>query len=375
MNKLKCEHFVRIFYLKILLMQQKIKINKPEPITTEIELVPYKRKDNPKHAVDDLMQAYNVIVIDFYSTGLTILNELKKELNKKYKNKSFKEQRKFRNEFYEISNRLFLEIRNNKLAVKKSPSVGWLEILYDDISDFLLSFPQVQGLNSSWQWYINGIDIPVLKEKIYPWYGTYFPTRFEHIELFENWLKRYSGNKETAFDIGIGSGVLSLQMLQNGFDKVYGTDINPNAIVGLDEYSKKNKLSSKIILELGDLFAGSSEKTDLIVFNPPWLPATYNTTGIDDAMYYNDNLFTSFFKEAKKHLKDNGRIVILFSNLATLVTENIEHPIKYELETNKVFEKELYEIKKVKSASKKTKRNISTRKDEYVELWVLKFSS
>ncbi len=353
-------------------MQKKIEINRPEPITTEIELVPYKKKDNPKHAVDDLIEGYNVLVLDYYSTGLVILNELKKELNKRYKNKSFKEQRKFRNEFYEISNRLFLEVRNNKLAVKKSPSIGWLEVLYDDVNDFLLSFPQVQGLNSSWQWYKNGVAIPVLKDKIYPWYGTYFPTRFEHIELFENWLKRYSGKKETAFDIGIGSGVLSFQMLQNGFSKIFATDINPNVIVGIDEALKKKQISTSIELSYGSLFSDFKSKADLIVFNPPWLPATYNTTGIDDAMYYNENLFASFFKEAKKHLKNDGKIVILFSNLAKLVTENIVHPIEYELENNKLFEKELYEIKKVKSASKKTKRNISTRKDEFVELWVLK---
>ncbi|NPA44315.1 MAG: methyltransferase, partial [Chlorobi bacterium] len=318
-----------------------------------------------------LLDGYNILILDFYSTGLTILNELKKYLRKKYKSKSFNEERNFRNEFHKLSNHVFLEIKNNKLAVKKSPAIGWLKILYENFDSFLLSFPQVQGLNSSWQWYKNGVTVPVLKNKIYPWYGTYFPTRFEHLKLFENWLNRYSGNKETAFDIGIGSGVLTMQMLQNGFFKIYGTDINPNAIVGIREYADKNNLNSKIELFHGNLFAGCDNKVDLIVFNPPWLPQKYNSKGIDNAIYYNEDLFPDFFKEAKNHLKPNGKIVLLFSNLAELTNSDFEHPIKKELQEGR-FKKELFEFKKVKQASKKTKRNITTRKDEFVELWVLK---
>lgn len=350
---------------------QKLKVNKPYPITSEIDVVPYKKNDNPKHAVEDLLEGYKIIVLDLYSTGLSILNELKKHLRKKYKDTSFKNERNFRNEFHKLSNKVLLEIRNSKLVVKKSPKIGWFDILYSDIDEFLLSFPQVQGLNSSWQWYKNGVEIPVLKNKIHPWYGTYFPTRFEHLQLFDNWLRRYSGKKDEAFDIGIGSGVLTMQMLQAGIKKVYGTDINPNVIVGIDEYINKNKLHGKIELGYGDLFAGISKKADLIVFNPPWLPASSNFEGIDKAIYYDEALFSNFFSEAKKHLKKDGNIVLLFSNLAELTNENFVHPIEKELKEGGRFLKVLFEKKKVKSASQKTKRNISTRKNEFVELWVL----
>jgi len=358
--------------LTIQVLGKNIKINRPSPIVSDIDVVPYKKNDNPIYAVGDLLKGHNVLVIDFYSTGLAILNELKKYLRKKYSNKTFKGERIYRSEYNKLSKLLLIEIRNNKISVKKSPSIGWLQTLYPDYNNFLLSFSQVQGLNSAWQWYKKGVLIPVLEDKIYPWYGTYFPTRFEHIELFENCLSRYSGKKDTAYDIGIGSGVLSLQMLKNGFEKVYGTDINPNAIVGLDEYLNKNKLSSKIILEHGDLFANNNEKVDLIVFNPPWLPASYNSEGIDNAIYYDKDLFSRFFEEAKKYLNPEGQLVLLFSNLAEITDVEAKHPIKYELENGNRFEKVAFEQKKVKAASKKTKRNIKSRKLEVVELWVLK---
>ena len=103
--------------------------------------------------------------------------------------------------------------------MKKGPTIGWLEKLYPASGDFLLTFPQIQGLNSAWQWYTNGIVIPVLRNKIHPYYGVYFPTRFEHLVLFDNWLKRYNGLKKTAIDIGIGSGILSLMLVKHGFQK------------------------------------------------------------------------------------------------------------------------------------------------------------
>ncbi len=120
------------------------------------------------------------------------LKELQMHLKRKLPNKSYQEQREYRSEYRKLSNLILIEIVDHKLKVKKSPSIGWLEKLYPETSDFLLPFPQVQGLNSAWQWYQNGISIPVLRNKVHPYYGTYFPTRFDHLKLFDNWLKRYN---------------------------------------------------------------------------------------------------------------------------------------------------------------------------------------
>lgn len=354
---------------------KEIKAVRPEPILSNMDVVPFDRQMDPQIAIDAIVEGYHVLVVDFYSSGLVLLKTLKDYLKNQHPDESFQGQREFRSAFYNLSQQILLVIRNHTLAVKKAPEIGWFKILFPELNEFLLTFSQVQGLNSSWQWYKKGISIPVLDKKINPWFGTYFPTRFEHLKLFDKWLKRYEGEKKSAIDVGIGCGVLSFQLLNHGFKKVYGTDTNPNAIIGVNEALNKNNQNSKINLFLGDLFADCNIKTELIVFNPPWLPASESIEGLDKAIYYEFDLFPRFFTEAEKHLEAEGRIVLLFSNLAQVTQVSEIHPIKEELKNGGRFEKEFFSQKKVKQASKKTRRNQNWRADETVELWVLKNAS
>lgn len=348
-----------------------IQVNRPEPIVSDIELTSYNRRLDPQNAIESIFNGNKILIEDFYSTGLAILHELNSNLKKKYPDQSFLGQRKFRSEYQKLSNQMFLKVNKHKLQVKKAPNIGWLKVLYHDIQEFALPFPQIQGLNSAWQWYKKGISIPVLRNKIHPYYGVYFPSRFEHLQLFDNWLKRYEGAKKTAMDIGIGSGVLSLQMMKHGFQKVYGTDTNPNAIIGLNQFMGGTKLARKIEIDHGHLFAKWVKKTELIVFNPPWLPTSRDLDRLDEAIYYNNKLFTDFFTEAKKHLLPDGKIVLLFSNLAQITEVSTSNPIEMEINNGDRFKKELFLTKTVKSASKKTKRDQNWRSSESVELWVL----
>ena len=276
-------------------MIKDIVINKPEPIVGEQQLELYNIGSDIRSTIKALEAGAQVLITEFYSNGLSLLRELQMHLNRKFPNKSFDEQRKYRSEYHKLSNLILIEIADCKLAVKKAPFIGWLEEFYPETRNFLLTFPQVQGLNSAWQWYKNGISIPVLRNKIHPYYGTYFPTRFDHLILFDNWLKRYNGSKKSAIDVGIGSGVLSFQIIKYGFQKVFGTDTNPNAIVGLIEFMADTKLSRKIELDFGHLFGKWEKQTELIVFNPPWLPESHDLGKIDEAIYYNENLFPDFF--------------------------------------------------------------------------------
>ncbi len=353
-------------------MIMKIELNKPEPISSEVITESFKRGSAVQSAIGAIKAGKFILVTEFYSNGLSLLQELHSHLNKKFPNKSFQEQREYRSEYRKLSNLILLEIVDHKLVVKKSPSIGWLEKLYPETSDFLLSFPQVQGLNSAWQWYINGISIPGLRNKIHPYYGTYFPTRFDHLKLFDNWLNRYEGPKKSAIDVGIGSGVLSLQMVQHGFQKVFGTDTNPNAIVGLTEFMGDTKLSRKIELDFGHLFGKWIKQTELIVFNPPWLPKSHDPDRIDEAIYYNKDLFPDFFAEAKQRLLPEGKLVLLFSNLAQITNLTKEHPIEKELAEGGRFLLERCFKKTAKAASEKTKRDQHWHSSEEVELWVLK---
>jgi len=389
-KKLQIIHSIKIFYLilqrakwnsKMVKKESEVKytisgremlVNRPEPIFPNIEVFLFKHRIDPQIAIDAMVQGHYVLIADFYSSGLFILNALKEYVSSRFSDQSFQGQRDSRSAFRELSHLLVLMISNHKLKVRKAPEIGWLKILYPEFDEFLLPFPQVQGLNSSWQWYQKGISIPVLNQKIHPWFGTYFPTRFEHLTLFDKWLTDYRGEKRSVFDIGIGSGVLSFQLLKHGFEKIIGTDANPNAIIGCNEALNKNNLSSKIELLYGDLFAECDLKTELIVFNPPWLPASHDAEGVDKAIYYDKNLFPRFFAEAEKHLEPGGRVVLLFSNLARITNVSKIHPVETELSGGGRFQKELFLQMKVGEASKDTRRNQNWRTSEMVELWVLK---
>ncbi|GAA3629312.1 methyltransferase [Flavivirga jejuensis] len=277
-----------------------IEVNKPEPIAIGKKLKSFKQGTAVKATIEALKRGESILIKEFYNDGISLLHDLHTYLKLKLPNKSFLEQQAYRTEYYRLSNLILLEIVDQKLCVKKSPGIGWLEKFYSENNHFFLTFPQIQGLNSAWQWYQNGISIPVLRNKMHPYYGTYFPTRFEHLVLFDNWLKRYKGPKKTAIEIGIGCGVLSLQMIQHHFQKVYATDINPNAIVGLIEFMGTTKLSRKIELDFGHLFGKWEKQTELIVFNPPWLPEVHDLSHIDAAIYYNKTLFADFFCCGKK---------------------------------------------------------------------------
>ncbi len=348
-----------------------IQPKRPEPITQELEILEYHQKSNPGEALQALLDGHYVLIGDYYSTGLSLLKEVKNYLEEHFGQQTFDEQREFRTRYRELSNRIIAQISKGKIALRKAPGIGWLDILYPGIQHFALPFPVIQGLNSAWQWYTKGIKLPVLNHKIFPYYGVYFPTRFEHLQIFDNWLRRYKGNKDFAYDIGTGSGVLSFQMLRYGFRHITATDNNPNAILGMREEMKRRREKLPVSLSYGNLFAGNGTPADLIVFNPPWLPAPYQLENLDVAIYYKEDLFPQFFAEAAKRLKPEGKVLLFFSNLAKLNDRQAKHPVEEELKHFQRFVKDSVFKKTVQAASIKTRRNQYWRKKEVVELWQL----
>jgi SAM-dependent methyltransferase len=342
---------------------------KPQIFTQELAVYPVDKSTHPEEALQLLFDGNSILIEDFYQTGLVILDELKRAFSN-LNSHQFKSARQARGSFREIAHRILLEVEDHQLAVRKSPQIPWLKILYPDLAYFAISFPDIQALNSSWQWYIKGIVIPGLPHKIHPYFGVYFPTRFEHIELFKDWLSSWEGNRSAAYDIGCGSGILSFILEQQNFQKVWASDINPNALKSMEESIRKHSYKKIELLE-GDLFAKKDETADLIVFNPPWLPEKRQNNPLDAAVYYGKDLFPNFFEQAGKRLKAQGRLVLLFSNLLQFTHAGHPHPIEEELNKNRRFMLDSLLKKKVAQGSGKTKRNTSHRQNEQVELWVL----
>jgi len=92
---------------------------------------------------------------------------------------------------------------------------------------------------------------------------------------------------------------------------------------------------------------------------------------LDAAIYYTEDLFEKFFAAAKTRLLPDGKLVIVFSNLAQVTNVTKAHPIKKELSKGGRFELEICLTRKVKAASELTKRDQNWREEEEVELWIL----
>jgi release factor glutamine methyltransferase len=135
--------------------------------------------------------------------------------------------------------------------------------------------------------------------------------------LFENFLKKYlKKNKINSYlDMGTGSGILSMTALKFlDKDKILAADINPDAVKFV-----QNKGINTIKTNLFDKIKG---KFDLITFNAPYLPldkrepkdSQIATTGGKRG----DEVSLKFLKQAKKHLEENGRILLLISSLTPM---------------------------------------------------------
>ena len=314
-----------------------------------------------------LLDDQALLITDLYSTGLSLLAALRIAL--KTSGEGFSEARAFRARYRAASSRLLVPIRSHRLALAKAPSIGWLPEMYPELSDFHLSFPQIQGLNSSWQWYQKGVPLPVISRRLHPLHGTYFPTRHEHLHLFARWLSRYSGDRQRAVDVGTGCGVLAVMLHEAGFADIRATDINENAIEGLHRDLQRDPPITTITPQKLFLIGPVGSRFDLIVFNPPWLPGEAHSL-LDQAIYYPPRLFDDFFAAAYRALRPDGRIVLLFSDLLQTAGVSQRHPIEQELRRRKRFLKVRLLEKAVGQASQKTRRR--KRSGERVQLWELR---
>ena len=128
--------------------------------------------------------------------------------------------------------------------------------------------------------------------------------------LLEKYVKKLSKGKKV-LDLGAGSGIQSIAALSSGAKKVLTVEVDKESI------SHCKNLGINCVKS--DLFSNIKGKFDLIVFNPPYLPEDNRedleskraTTGGKKG----DEVILKFLKQAKKHLEDKGKILIIVSSL------------------------------------------------------------
>jgi len=157
-------------------------------------------------------------------------------------------------------------------------------------------------------------------------------------------VKKYA--KGFVLDMGTGSGIQAIEAAKTS-NLVIAADINEDAL----EYAKEEaKNINNIKFIKTDLFSGLENyknSFDIIIFNPPYLP---NDEKIQDVALDGGRegyeLIERFFNEVNNYLKEDGKILLVFSSLtkkdkinSIIKKHNLKHTL---LDSKKMFFEELY---------------------------------
>ncbi len=220
-----------------------------------------------------------------------------------------------------ITNKILIELNHGACDLKRAPNtkeaVAGAMIVnakLDKVAPkMLLSLRELLGMVGAHEWRKKGVAIDALPANIHAHYGVYSPIRGEYLELINT---TSLGNAKTAFDIGTGTGVIAAILVTRGIKAVMATDNSIRALNCAAENIEKLNLKSYITLEQANLFPSGHKKADLIVCNPPWLPAKANAP-IEHAIYDpNSAMLKGFLSGVKAHLSEDGEAWLIMSDLA-----------------------------------------------------------
>ncbi len=181
----------------------------------------------------------------------------------------------------------------------------------------VISLRSLQGVIGSFEWRKNGVEVPAMGEalRVYPHYGVFSPVRGEYVELVANApLPEAFRANPVAFDIGVGTGVLTAVMARRGATHVVGTDMSERALACALDNLQRLGLQNQVTLQHTHLFPEG--QAAVVVCNPPWLPAR-PTTLLEQAVYdEGSQMLKGFLTGLPAHLCAGGEGWLILSDLA-----------------------------------------------------------
>lgn len=175
----------------------------------------------------------------------------------------------------------------------------------------------LQGVIGAFEWRKNGVEVPAMGEalRIYPHYGVFSPVRGEYVELVANApLPDAFRANPVAFDIGVGTGVLTAVLARRGATHVVGTDMSDRALACALDNLQRLGLQNQVTLQRTHLFPEG--QAAVVVCNPPWLPAR-PTTLLEQAVYdEGSQMLKGFLSGLPAHLCTGGEGWLILSDLA-----------------------------------------------------------
>ena len=179
----------------------------------------------------------------------------------------------------------------------------------------MVSLRELLGVVGAYEWRKKGVEVAALgvapNNRIHPHYGVFSPVRGEYIDLV---AATPIEEHTLAFEIGVGTGVLSALLVKRGVERVVATDCDSRALACAKENLARLGLSDKVELVNADLFPVGL--APLIVCNPPWVPAR-PTSPIERAVYdENSSMLRGFLSGLREHLTPAGEGWLILSDLA-----------------------------------------------------------
>jgi 16S rRNA G1207 methylase RsmC len=221
----------------------------------------------------------------------------------------------------QLLSRLLISIEPDlSLTLRRAPDIkavisealGPADLEQAQKSGFVMSLRELLGFIGAHEWRKKGVKIQALENTIHPFYGVFSPARGEYLDLVAQAPLPPKINQ--AFDIGTGTGVIAAILAKRGVKKIIATELNPQAIECAKENIERLGYEKIVKIEKTDLFPPG--EADLIVCNPPWVPAR-PTSPIELAVYDEDSkMLKAFLAGAAKHLSSKGEAWLIMSDLA-----------------------------------------------------------
>ncbi len=209
---------------------------------------------------------------------------------------------------------------DHSISLRRAPDVSQacLEAYGLANEAYVISLRELLGVISAHEWRKRGVPILVNQDQkilIYPHYGVFSPIRGEYIELIcKAPLPKAVSAHSIAFDIGAGTGVLSILLAMRGIKQVTATDQDVRALACATENIERLSLTSQITVVKENLFPVG--QAALIVCNPPWLPARPSSS-LEHAVYDPESqMLKGFLSNLKAHLLPQGEGWLILSDLA-----------------------------------------------------------
>ncbi|MBU3620526.1 class I SAM-dependent methyltransferase [Polynucleobacter sp. CS-Odin-A6] len=210
---------------------------------------------------------------------------------------------------------------DHTIPLRRAPDITQAcQEAYGIVSEsYVVSLRELLGVISAHEWRKNGL--PILADGdgepifVHPHYGVFSPVRGEYIELVCNAPLPKSWNKDSvAFDIGAGTGVLSIILAMRGVQKMIATDLDDRALACAKENIALLNLGSQIEVLKANLFPPG--KASLIICNPPWIPARPSSP-LEHAVYDPESqMLKGFLSGLRDHLLPQGEGWLILSDLA-----------------------------------------------------------